>query len=155
MSKQANRRHTWAWCLWSVGDTTGFTGDDLDSHALDDLYAVLSDNGTQSMMAVWWRDKPHQILNRLLCRLTRADQDLADMERVLWLRFIRECDRERLPGDEPTVLWVHAGWQHDGTVLGGWSGAGFQLETYTNGSVVAWPEGTRLRWVWPHAGGGA
>jgi len=49
-------------------------GDDLTERDLDDLYdAVIRGVRRDSLMAEWWWDKPHQLLNRLLLRLTRAE----------------------------------------------------------------------------------
>lgn len=148
MSKQVDTRHRWAWFKWHVGDTVALTGDDLDASALDDLWAVVNDAAAQSTMADWWRDKPHQILNRLLCKLTRAEQQRAELADAMWAQFMREVGREKLPDTAPAVVWTHNGWQHDAVVLGGWSAHGFHYDTFTDGSAVAWADGTRLRWVW-------
>ena len=60
-------------------------GDDLTEEALDDLYnAVIlgADIGGGPGYHGWWDDKPHQILNRLLLRLARAEHSEAVGARI-------------------------------------------------------------------------
>lgn len=58
----------------SSGD---YVGDDLTDQDLNDLWAHFSGDPDlvhpDSVMVGWWEDKPHQIVRRLLCRLTRAE----------------------------------------------------------------------------------
>lgn len=49
-----------------------FHGDDLSKKDLDDLYDYLNTN-KESHIANWYKDKPHQIVLRLLKRLTRVE----------------------------------------------------------------------------------
>jgi len=54
-------------------------GEDLTEEALDDLYdAVIlgGDIGGGRGYHGWWDNKPHQILHRLLLRLTRAEHEV-------------------------------------------------------------------------------
>ena len=52
-------------------------GSDLSQRDLDDLYdAVVCGEEAETMMKGWWEDKPHQILHRLIIRLTRAEYEL-------------------------------------------------------------------------------
>jgi hypothetical protein len=50
-----------------------YIGDDLSESDLDDLWSMIADGDSDSLMASWWADKPHQIMYRLLLRLTRAE----------------------------------------------------------------------------------
>lgn len=63
-------------------------GDELTETDLDDLWVelsgALSSRDEYTSMGRWWRDKPHQIGYRLLLRLTRAEERIAELEgRVL------------------------------------------------------------------------
>jgi len=49
-----------------------FHGDDLSKEDLDNLYDYLNTN-KESDIANWYKDKPHQIVLRLLKRLTRVE----------------------------------------------------------------------------------
>jgi len=73
-------------------------GDDLDDSALDDLYnaVILGEDigGGPGFHGRWW-NKPHQILNRLLLRLARAE--CKDEKRAL------EQFREHARKDPPSV----------------------------------------------------
>lgn len=56
-----------------------YTGEDLTPGHLNELYLMLDGPYTMpycGIMRRWWRDKPHQILRRLLLRLTRAEHEL-------------------------------------------------------------------------------
>lgn len=48
-------------------------GDDLSDEMLDDLWAMIAEGKRDTYMASWWEDKPHQIMYRLLLRLTRSE----------------------------------------------------------------------------------
>lgn len=55
-------------------------GDDLTEDMLDELWAgpCTGRDPTPTRMSAWWADKKHQILYRLVCRLTRAECELAE-----------------------------------------------------------------------------
>jgi hypothetical protein len=60
----------------SVPDSTRpFIGDDLSEKDLDDLYDyfVMGNRKLVAPVVSWYLDKPHQVINRLLSRLTRAE----------------------------------------------------------------------------------
>ena len=58
-------------------------GEDLTEEDLDDLYdSVCLGDRTPTLMACWWRDKPEQILHRILSRMTRAERTLAERSKA-------------------------------------------------------------------------
>ena len=71
-----------------------YIGEDLSEHDLDFLYesVCLGEHGGRHG---WWHDKPHQILNRLLMRLTRAEHPDAKF------RACPEGRRDGLPAHLP------------------------------------------------------
>lgn len=58
-----------------------FVGDDLTEEQLDELYRAVME-GEKNHMGSWWEDKPHQILYRLLSRLTRAEDKIGYLVEV-------------------------------------------------------------------------
>lgn len=51
-----------------------YIGEDLSKEDLDALHAYVMGEKVESRMEGWWQDKKHQILYRLLLRLTRAEK---------------------------------------------------------------------------------
>ena len=62
-----------------IGFPKKFIGNDLTDDQLDDLWRMIAEGNRDTDMADWWEDKPHQIMYRLLLRLTRAEAALDEL----------------------------------------------------------------------------
>lgn len=70
-------------CYRDEDPAQGLIGDDLTDEDLDELWCLLTgseDVNLDSEIVKWYQDKPHQVVYRLLLRLTRAEHTVGSRD---------------------------------------------------------------------------